>query len=89
MEVGKICVTMNSIEEDMRSIQGTFVKNKEMSDDIGDAINSISTAIEEQSQVISDVNQRVYSSNSNINEIHKVLKTLSLINTEISKLARF
>lgn len=88
-EVGKIRELFLSIEEDMKNIRQSFEKTKTMSDTVGDAVNTLSTAIEEQSQVLTDVSKRITNTASMLNETYKVFSTVIRVNNEISKLTKF
>ncbi|GAB6184152.1 methyl-accepting chemotaxis protein [Thermodesulfovibrio hydrogeniphilus] len=88
-EVEKIRELFLSIEEDMKNIRQAFEKTKTMSDKVGDAVNTLSTAIEEQSQVLTDVSKRITNTASMLNETYKVFSTVIKVNEEISKLTKF
>ncbi len=88
-EVEKIRELFLSIEEDMKNIRKAFEKTKTMSDKVGDAVNTLSTAIEEQSQVLTDVSKRITNTASMLNETYKVFSTVIKVNDEISKLTKF
>lgn len=88
-EVEKIRELFSSIEEDMKNIRKSFEKTKVMSDTVGDAVNTLSTAIEEQSQVLTDVSKRITNTASMLNETYKVFSTVIKVNDEISKLTKF
>ncbi len=88
-EVEKIRELFLSIEEDMKNIRQAFEKTKTMSDKVGDAVNTLSTAIEEQSQVLTDVSKRITNTASMLNETYKVFSTVIKVNDEISKLTKF
>ncbi len=89
VEVEKIRELFLSIEEDMKNIRKSFEKTKTMSDTVGDAVNTLSTAIEEQSQVLTDVSKRITNTASMLNETYKVFSTVIKVNDEISKLTKF
>ncbi len=88
-EVEKIRELFSNIEEDMRNIRKSFEKTKIMSDTVGDAVNTLSTAIEEQSQVLTDISKRITNTASMLNETYKVFSTVIKVNDEISKLTKF
>ncbi len=88
-EVEKIRELFSNIEGDMRNIRKSFEKTKTMSDTVGDAVNTLSTAIEEQSQVLTDVSKRITNTASMLNETYKVFSTVIKVNDEISKLTKF
>lgn len=88
-EVEKIKELFTSIEKDMKNIRQSFEKTKTMSDTVGDAVNTLSTAIEEQSQVLTDVSRRITNTASMLNETYKVFSTVIKVNDEISKLTKF
>lgn len=88
-EVEKIRELFSSIEEDIKNIRKSFEKTKAMSDTVGDAVNTLSTAIEEQSQVLTDVSKRITNTASMLNETYKVFSTVIKVNDEISKLTKF
>ncbi|WP_353683553.1 methyl-accepting chemotaxis protein [Thermodesulfovibrio sp. 3907-1M] len=88
-EVEKIRELFSSIEEDMKNIRKSFEKTKIMSDTVGDAVNTLSAAIEEQSQVLTDVSKRITNTASMLNETYKVFSTVIKVNNEISKLTKF
>ncbi len=88
-EVDKIRELFLSIEEDMKNIRQSFEKTKTMSDTVGDAVNTLSTALEEQSQVLTDVSRRITNTASMLNETYKVFSTVIKVNDEISKLTKF
>ena len=60
-----------------------------LSDSVGDSINNLSSAIEEQSQVLTDVTKRVYLVLSTLEEAHKVFSTVAKVNVEINKMVKF
>lgn len=88
-EVDKIRELFLSIEKDMKNIRQSFEKTKTMSDTVGDAVNTLSTAIEEQSQVLTDVSRRITNTASMLNETYKVFSTVIRVNNEISKITKF
>ncbi|MDW7998041.1 MAG: methyl-accepting chemotaxis protein [Thermodesulfovibrio sp.] len=88
-EVEKIRELFSNIEKDMKNIRDSFEKTKVMSDTVGDAVNTLSTAIEEQSQVLTDVSKRITNTASMLNETYKVFSTVIKVNDEISKLTKF
>lgn len=88
-EVEKIRELFSSIENDMKNIRQSFEKTKTMSDTVGDAVNTLSTAIEEQSQVLTDVSKRITNTASMLGETYKVFSTVIKVNDEISKMTRF
>ncbi|MEN2993739.1 MAG: methyl-accepting chemotaxis protein [Thermodesulfovibrio sp.] len=88
-EVEKIRELFLSIEKDIKNIRQSFEKTKAMSDTVGDAVNTLSTAIEEQSQVLTDVSKRITNTASMLNETYKVFSTVIKVNDEISKLTKF
>lgn len=83
-EVEKIKELFSEIEEEMKTIRISFEKNKTMSDTVGDAVNTLSTAIEEQSQVLTDVSKRITNTASMLNETYKVFSTVVKVNDEIA-----
>ncbi|MCX8031495.1 MAG: methyl-accepting chemotaxis protein [Thermodesulfovibrionales bacterium] len=89
VEVEKIRELFSNIEGDMKNIRESFEKTKIMSDSVGDAVNTLSTAIEEQSQVLTDVSKRIVSTSSMLSETYKVFSTVIKVNNEISKLTKF
>ncbi|GAQ95290.1 methyl-accepting chemotaxis protein [Thermodesulfovibrio aggregans] len=88
-EVEKIKELFSGIEQDMKTIRMSFEKTKAMSDTVGDAVNTLSTAIEEQSQVLTDVSKRITNTASMLNETYKVFSTVVKVNDEISKMTKF
>lgn len=88
-DVGKVSEIISTFEQDIYAIRNSFDNSKKLSDNVGDAINSLSSAIEEQSQVLSDVTKRVASIVQTIEEVHRVFKTVSKVNVEINKLINF
>lgn len=89
LEVEKIGELFSNIERDIKNIRSSFEKTKAMSDTVGDAVNTLSTAIEEQSQVLTDVSKRITNTASMLNETYKVFSTVIKVNDEISKLTKF
>lgn len=88
-EVDKISDIITAFENDIKSIRSTFENTKVMSDRVGDSINSLSSAIEEQSQVLTDVTKRVSLVVSTLEEAHKVFSTVARVNVEINKMVKF
>ena len=88
-DVDKIRELFLNIEEDMKNMRLSFEKTKTMSDTVGDAVNTLSTALEEQSQVLTDVSRRITNTASMLNETYKVFSTVIKVNNEISKLTKF
>lgn len=88
-EVEKIRELFSSIETDMKNIRESFEKTKTMSDTVGDAVNTLSTAIEEQSQVLTDVSKRITNTASMLSETYKVFSTVIKVNDTISKITNF
>lgn len=88
-EVDKISEIITAFENDIKSIRSTFENTKVMSDRVGDSINSLSSAIEEQSQVLTDVTKRVSLVVSTLEEAHKVFSTVARVNIEINKMVKF
>ncbi len=88
-EVEKVGELFLSIEKDIKNIRTSFEKTKSMSDTVGDAINTLSTAIEEQSRVLTDVSKRITNTVEILNETYKVFYTILQINDEIAKVMKF
>lgn len=88
-EVDKISEIIIAFENDIKSIRSTFENTKVLSDRVGDSINSLSSAIEEQSQVLTDVTKRVSLVVSTLEEAHKVFSTVARVNIEINKMVKF
>lgn len=88
-EVDKISEIITAFEQDIKSIRSTFENTKVLSDNVGDAVNNLSSAIEEQSQVLTDVTKRVSVVVSTLEEAHKVFSTVAKVNQEINKMVRF
>lgn len=88
-EVDKISEIITAFENDIKSIRSTFENTKVLSDKVGDSINSLSSAIEEQSQVLTDVTKRVSLVVSTLEEAHKVFSTVARVNIEINKMVKF
>ena len=88
-EAEKIKELFLEIEQDMKTIRLSFEKTKSMSDTVGDAVNTLSTAIEEQSQVLTDVSKRIIHTSSMLNETYKVFTTVVKVNNDIAKITKF
>ncbi len=88
-DIDKVNEIISGFEKDIHIIRSSFENSKNLSDKIGDEINSLSTAIEEQSQVMSDATKRISNIVQTINEVHKVFKTVTKVNFEINKLINF
>mgnify|MGYP005841586567 CR=1 FL=1 len=88
-EVDKISEIITAFEHDIKSIRSTFENTKVLSDSVGDSINNLSSAIEEESQVLTDVTKRVYLVLSTLEEAHKVFSTVAKVNVEINKMVKF
>ncbi|MDA8215127.1 MAG: methyl-accepting chemotaxis protein [Nitrospiraceae bacterium] len=88
-EVDKISEIITAFEQDIRSIRSTFENTKVLSDNVGDSVNNLSSAIEEQSQVLTDVTKRVSLVVSTLEEAHKVFSTVAKVNVEINKMVKF
>ncbi|BCB96440.1 methyl-accepting chemotaxis protein [Dissulfurispira thermophila] len=88
-EVDKISEIITAFEHDIKSIRSTFENTKVLSDRVGDSVNNLSSAIEEQSQVLTDVTKRVSLVVSTLEEAHKVFSTVAKVNVEINKMVRF
>lgn len=88
-EVDKISAIITAFEHDIKSIRSTFENTKVLSDRIGDSVNNLSSAIEEQSQVLTDVTKRVSLVVSTLEEAHKVFSTVAKVNVEINKMVKF
>lgn len=88
-EVDKISEIITAFEQDIKSIRSTFENTKVLSDNVGDSVNNLSSAIEEQSQVLTDVTKRVSLVVSTLEEAHKVFSTVAKVNVEINKMVRF
>ncbi len=88
-EVDKISEIITAFEQDIKSIRSTFENTKVLSDNVGDSVNNLSSAIEEQSQVLTDVTKRVSLVVSTLEEAHKVFSTVAKVNVEINKMVKF
>jgi methyl-accepting chemotaxis protein len=88
-EVDKISDIIIAFEHDIKSIRSTFENTKVLSDRVGDSVNNLSSAIEEQSQVLTDVTKRVSLVVSTLEEAHKVFSTVAKVNAEINKMVKF
>jgi len=88
-EVDKISDIIIAFEHDIKSIRSTFENTKVLSDRVGDSVNNLSSAIEEQSQVLTDVTKRVSLVVSTLEESHKVFSTVAKVNAEINKMVKF
>ena len=88
-EVDKISEIIIAFEQDIKSIRSTFENTKVLSDNVGDSVNNLSSAIEEQSQVLTDVTKRVSLVVSTLEEAHKVFSTVAKVNVEINKMVKF
>lgn len=88
-EVDKISQIIIAFEQDIKSIRSTFDNTKMLSDNVGDSVNNLSSAIEEQSQVLTDVTKRVSLVVSTLEEAHKVFSTVARVNIEINKMVKF
>jgi methyl-accepting chemotaxis protein len=88
-EVDKISEIIIAFEHDIKSIRSTFKNTKVLSDRVGDSVNNLSSAIEEQSQVLTDVTKRVSLVVSTLEEAHKVFSTVAKVNVEINKMVKF
>lgn len=88
-EVDKISEIITAFEQDIRAIRSTFENTKVLSDKVGDSINSLSSAIEEQSQVLTDVTKRVSLVVSTLDEAHRVFSTVAKVNVEINRVIKF
>jgi methyl-accepting chemotaxis protein len=87
--VDKISEIIIAFEHDIKSIRSTFENTKVLSDRVGDSVNNLSSAIEEQSQVLTDVTKRVSLVVSTLEEAHKVFSTIAKVNVEINKMVKF
>lgn len=88
-EVDKISEIIIAFEQDIKSIRSTFDNTKMLSDNVGDSVNNLSSAIEEQSQVLTDVTRRVSLVVSSLEEAHKVFSTVARVNVEINRMVKF
>lgn len=88
-EVNKISEIIIAFEQDIKSIRSTFENTKVLSDNVGDSVNNLSSAIEEQSQVLTDVTKRVSLFVSTLEEAHKVFSTVAKVNVEINRMVKF
>ncbi len=88
-EVDRISDIITAFEYDLKSIRATFENTKVLSDKVGDSVNSLSSAIEEQSQVLTDITKRISSVVLNLEEAHKVFSTIAKVNMEINRMVKF
>ncbi len=77
------------IEKDVKDIRESFEKTKKMSDNVGLSVNSLSSALEEQSRAITELSKRVTYIAEFINEAYMVFSAILRTTDEIAKIKEF
>jgi len=86
IDIGDLTKILATFAEDIVKVRATFERNKKASDQIGVSINQISLAIDENSQVLSDIFAKIVDVNTTAQEINKIFATIVKVNSSVSKM---
>ena len=87
MEIEKLSEVLTTFREDIMKVRNTFESNKISSDEIGIAVKQLNIAINENSQVLSDIFSKIIDVDATSREVEKIFGTIVNVNEVVGKMA--
>ncbi len=86
VDISELTKVLTTFAQDIVNVRATFEKNKEASDSIGSSINQLSHAIDENSQVLTDIFSKIVDVNNTAQEVNRIFKTIVKVNATVSNM---
>lgn len=82
-DVKEISVIIENFESDIINVRNNFGQSKEITDSIGISTQNLYLAIKEESEVLTDISQKISTMANSVDESHRVFSTVANVNDRI------